>query len=359
MPLTKGLQDSERLRAGLQGYEPEGASPCELLQDWLSLNVLGRALMINPECQAVFAQAKARGFPAGMHWLEEQDSGAFLYFVLSNLVLLRGGGDDTEGAVGIDQLPELPSRAERLGLACLHEGAEDVWNLFAVAERAAAGSAKDCSTLGARYQAGAGVPTDERRGMAWLERAAMLGHEESKLALAMSWADGVMGVSRASAAMALALLNELACRRDAGAMHYMAQAFHSGKLSEHPFMQAPKTGCYLYCYAAAHGSLEAIDVCSRLRKQKSAHLCIPCDTMSGDTRDPDCTFQCCAGCKACYYMYCSKECQVSHWKKGGHKKVCKQIQALRAQRKVDKGQGEEDDGWEQYWDARTSRKDPT
>ena len=55
-----------------------------------------------------------------------------------------------------------------------------------------------------------------------------------------------------------------------------------------------------------------------------------CDNCNKAEYEEKRKFNRCAKCKS--VRYCSKECQTTHWKKGGHNKECKRIQAVNAKK---------------------------
>ncbi|KAL7541934.1 hypothetical protein ACHAXR_011369 [Thalassiosira sp. AJA248-18] len=51
---------------------------------------------------------------------------------------------------------------------------------------------------------------------------------------------------------------------------------------------------------------------------KAPYVCAACDTVISDAKPKSC-----ARCKVTYY--CNRECQVLHWKSGGHKEACRKL----------------------------------
>ena len=70
--------------------------------------------------------------------------------------------------------------------------------------------------------------------------------------------------------------------------------------------------------AAKKGRANARKLLPRMEKHIRAK-CMVC----GTTAELGASLSLCGGCGA--YAYCSRACAKKHWKKGGHKQVCKEV----------------------------------
>jgi TPR repeat protein len=144
--------------------------------------------------------------------------------------------------------------------------------------------------LGAMYSQGQGVKQDYREAARLYWKAADQGHAAAQYNLGVLYYNG-QGV-----------------KQDMGeALQWLRKAAAQG-------------------YAAAPDAVLLVE--EKLRKQRqatlasqssSSHTCANCGVAEAAGRSV--ALKPCSRCKA--VVYCGKECQMQHWKAGGHKAVCK------------------------------------
>ena len=76
-----------------------------------------------------------------------------------------------------------------------------------------------------------------------------------------------------------------------------------------------------------HGNFQQIFMEGKMTEKKKnggevTHFCALCESRNANKR--------CGGCRVRWY--CSKECQVLHWKRGGHKRECQALLQSAAER---------------------------
>ena len=175
------------------------------------------------------------------------------------------------------------------------------------------GDAKSQYNLALMHHQGKGGPVSMEQARVWYGRAAEQGHAIAQYNLAFLHQNGQGGpVSMEQARVWYGRAAEQGhadAQYNLGGMHAKG---HGGPVSlEHAIFWIKRAAVQGH-NAAMHCVQQMKSMCSLCGKLRSA---------SGEN------MKTCSGCKCA--IYCSEVCQRAHWKKhGGHKTMCKKIQAL-------------------------------
>jgi TPR repeat protein len=187
------------------------------------------------------------------------------------------------------------------------------------------GDAGAQNNLGAMYYQGQGVKQDFGEALRLFQKAADQGNASAQCALGVAYAQG-QGAKQ-DFSEAVRLYRKAADQGDANAQYNLGVAYAQGQGVKQDFGETVR----LFRKAALQGHEGAKNFLPRaeenLRKQRQAaaasqpstsNTCANCgvaEAAGGRALRP------CSRCKA--VVYCGKECQMQHWKAGGHKAVCK------------------------------------
>ena len=178
------------------------------------------------------------------------------------------------------------------------------------------------------YDHGQGVRQDHDEAVRWYRKAAEQGQAGAQSNPGVMYASG-RGL-RQDHAEAVRLYRKAAEQGHAGAQYNLGVMYASGQGVKQDHAEAVRW----YRKAAEQGIVYAVFALGRLSAGAVTGNASPstpkaiapatgrvCSNCGIGERGGDAALKPCSRCKVA--LYCGRECQVRHWKAGGHKAVCK------------------------------------
>ena len=173
----------------------------------------------------------------------------------------------------------------------------------------------------AKYNLGSGVGQSFEKAIEYLTLALQQGDPNAMFGLATMYDCGA-GVAK-SLEKAIELYTQAANQGHGGAQVNLGIMYYSGEGIDQSFELAREW----WIKAAVQDKENALQMLQRLDKEEGRTTpTILCCSTCGKPKTP---LRPLHPCKLCHAVqYCGRECQVQHWKQGGHRRECKKLREV-------------------------------
>jgi len=184
--------------------------------------------------------------------------------------------------------------------------------------------------LANKYRFGTGVVQSYEKAIEYYTLAVQQDDPNAMFGLAVVYAQGNGGITR-SIEKVIKLFTRAANQGHAGAQANIGVFYYNGDGID----QSNELAREWWIKAAVQDHEDALQHLQQLDKQEGRTTpTILCCSTCGKPKTPLRPLKPCKLCRT--VQYCGRECQVHHWKKGGHRRACKKLREAAAAKTVPK-----------------------